>query len=97
MTAEQVIRAAVVKVFFGFIYEELGFHMVDSMTLRRFCSSEKVVSIFEPHTDIIVKDRRDTLYGHKVCLAGGKSNLILDCVIVDGNPADTTLSCRYRV
>ena len=55
-------------------------------------ASEKVVSIFEPHTDIIVKDRRDTFYGHKVCLTGGASNLILDCYITDGNPADTSLT-----
>jgi IS5 family transposase len=53
---------------------------------------EKVVSLFEPHTDIIKKDNRDTFYGHKVCLTGGKSNLILDCVIVDGNPADVQLT-----
>jgi len=53
---------------------------------------EKVVSIFEPHTDIIVKDRRDTFYGHKVCLSGGPSNLITDCLIVEGNPADVTLT-----
>jgi len=31
-------------------------------------ASEKIVSIFEPQTDIIVKDRRDTFYGHKICL-----------------------------
>lgn len=55
-------------------------------------ASEKVVSIFEPHTDIIVKDRRGTHYGHKICLTGGASNLIVDCVIVDGNPADSTLT-----
>jgi len=55
-------------------------------------ASEKVVSIFEEHTDIIVKDRRDTLYGHKICLTGGASNLILDCVIAQGNPADTELA-----
>jgi len=55
-------------------------------------ASHKVVSIFEPHTDIIVKDRRDTFYGHKVCLTGGASNLIVDCVITDGNPADTSLT-----
>jgi IS5 family transposase len=55
-------------------------------------ASEKVVSIFEPHTDIIVKDRRDTFYGHKICLTGGKSNLITDCLILDGNPADTELT-----
>jgi transposase, IS5 family len=55
-------------------------------------ASEKVVSIFEPHTDIIKKDRRDTFYGHKICLTGGASNLILDCLIATGNPADTALA-----
>jgi IS5 family transposase len=55
-------------------------------------ASEKIVSIFEPHTDIIVKDRRDIFYGHKVCLSGGPSNLITDCLIVKGNPADSTLT-----
>jgi IS5 family transposase len=55
-------------------------------------ASEKLVSLFEPHTDIIVKDRRDTLYGHKVFLTGGASGLILDCTIEAGNPADTTLA-----
>ena len=55
-------------------------------------AKDKVVSLFEPHTDIIVKDRRDTLFGHKICLTGGASNLILDCVITEGNPADTDLT-----
>jgi IS5 family transposase len=55
-------------------------------------AAQKVVSIFEEHTDIIVKDRRDTFYGHKICLTGGRSNLILDCRIVEGNPADVTLA-----
>ena len=55
-------------------------------------SAEKVVSIFEEHTDIIKKDRRDTIYGHKICLTGGASNLILDCFISRGNPADTELA-----
>ena len=55
-------------------------------------AQDKVVSIFEPHTDIIVKDRRDTYYGHKICLTGGASNLILDCLIASGNPADTSLA-----
>jgi IS5 family transposase len=70
---------------------------VVSQTERRVMSGEKVpaqekvASIFEPHTDIIRKDNRDTIYGHKVCLTGGASNLILDCLIVEGNPADTTL------
>jgi len=57
-------------------------------------ADEKVVSIFEPHTDIIRKDGRDTYYGHKVTLSGGKSGLILDWVVEDGNPADSTLLVR---
>lgn len=57
-------------------------------------AAEKVVSIFEPHTDIIIKDRRETYFGHKVCLTGGPSNFISDCLIVEGNPADSTLTCE---
>jgi IS5 family transposase len=59
---------------------------------ERVPATEKIVSIFEPHTDIIVKDRRDTFYGHKVCLCVGSSSLITDCVIAEGNPADTQLT-----
>ena len=55
-------------------------------------ASEKIFSIFEPHTDIIIKDRRDNFYGHKVCLNVGKSQLITDCLVVDGNPKDSTLT-----
>jgi len=54
-------------------------------------AGEKVVSFFECHTDIIVKDRRDPHYGHKVFLTGGKSGLILDCVMERGNPNDAVL------
>jgi len=52
-------------------------------------ASEKVVSFFEDHTDIIVKKRRETEFGHKIFLTGGKSTMILDCLIVRGNPADS--------
>jgi len=52
-------------------------------------ASEKVVSFFEDHTDIIVKKRRETEFGHKIFLTGGRSTMILDCLIVRGNPADT--------
>lgn len=56
-------------------------------------SAEKVVSIFETHTAIIVKDCRSTQYGHKVFVTTGASSLILDCVIADeGNPADATMT-----
>jgi IS5 family transposase len=51
-------------------------------------ASEKLVSLFEPHADIIVKGSRDVQYGHKLNLATGQSGLILDVVIEAGNPAD---------
>ncbi|MEO7087128.1 MAG: transposase [Gemmatimonadaceae bacterium] len=53
-------------------------------------ADEKLVSLFEAHVDVIVKDRRDTYYGHKIFLTTGKSGLILDCAIPKGNPADST-------
>lgn len=53
-------------------------------------ATEKVVSLFESHTDVIVKDRRETYYGHKIFLTGGTSGLVLDCAITKGNPADST-------
>lgn len=53
---------------------------------------EKLVSIFEPHTDIIVKDRRDTYYGHKLAITGGASGLLTDLVIEEGNPPDSTIA-----
>lgn len=53
-------------------------------------ADEKLVSLFEAHTDVIVKDRRETYYGHKIYLTTGRSGLILDCAIPKGNPADST-------
>ncbi|MES0447774.1 MAG: ISNCY family transposase [Desulfobacterales bacterium] len=78
-------------------YSQLAARVVDQ-TQRRVLlgenvpASDKVVSLFETHTDIIVKDRRDTFFGHKICLTGGASNMIVDCLIVDGNPADSSLT-----
>jgi IS5 family transposase len=54
-------------------------------------NQEKIYSIYEDHTDIIVKGAREVQFGHKVNLTVGKSALILDCQIVDGNPKDSSL------
>jgi len=51
-------------------------------------AEEKIVSLFEEHTDILVKGSRDVQYGHKLNLSTGRSGLILDVVIEAGNPAD---------
>jgi IS5 family transposase len=78
-------------------YTEL-LEQVTDQTLRRVIhgekvpASEKLVSLFEPHADIIRKDRRDTLYGHKIFVTGGASGLILDCTVERGNPADSSMA-----
>ena len=55
-------------------------------------AEQKVVSIFETHADILKKEPRETVFGHKVCLAGGASGLITDCTIEYGNPPDSHLA-----
>ena len=54
-------------------------------------SCEKIVSIFEPHTDIIVKGDREVHYGHKINLATQQDGFIVYLNIEKGNPADPTL------
>lgn len=72
-------------------------HQVFSVTKRKeilgenIPNAEKIFSIYEPHTDIIVKGGREVQFGHKINIAGGKSNLILDCEVLDGNPSDSKL------
>lgn len=56
--------------------------------------SQKIVSTFEPHTDIIKKGRREVCCGHKICLTTGASNVVLDLAVQEGNPADSTLAVR---
>ena len=52
---------------------------------------EKIFSIYEQHTDIIVKGQREAQFGHKINIGSGKSKLILTCEIVEGNPNDSEL------
>jgi transposase, IS5 family len=54
------------------------------------CSSEKIYSIFEPHTDLIKrgKVRTPIEFGHKVFLAESAQGLITQYEILKGNPPD---------
>ena len=75
-------------------YRALILQVIDQTERRVFDkekvpAGEKVVSIFEEHSDIIVKGSRDVHYGHKINLSTGRSGLVLDVVIEAGNPADT--------
>ena len=77
-------------------YRALLLKVIDQ-TQRRVFNEEKVpacdklVSLFEPHTDIIVKGEREVQYGHKVNLASQGEGFITDMNIEDGNPADKIL------
>ncbi len=62
------------------------------LAAQKVPASEKVVSIFEPHTDLLMKGKRTPEYGHKLCLSTGASGLVLDAMVLDGNPADVTLA-----
>ena len=53
-------------------------------------AQEKIISLFEEHTDVIFKSRREVEFWHKIFFTTGKSNLILDCQIELGNPADSS-------
>lgn len=56
-------------------------------------NDKKIFSIYELHTDIIVKGGREVQFGHKINLSTGKSNLILSCAVLKGNPSDR---CLYQ-
>ena len=75
-------------------YQALIMRVIDQTQRRvlqgeKVPATEKIVSLFEEHTDIIVKGSRDIQYGHKLNLSTGRSGLILDVVIEAGNPADS--------
>lgn len=69
---------------------------VVEQTIRRIIDGEsvaaadKLLSIFEPHTDIIRrgKTNKPTEFGHKVWLSEIEGGFISDARILDGNPSD---------
>jgi IS5 family transposase len=58
---------------------------------KKVPNDKKIFSIYELHTDIIVKGQRECKFGHKVDIGTGASNLILTCSIPRGNPNDKEL------
>lgn len=53
-------------------------------------ADEKVVSVFEPHTDIICRGKKGsaTEFGHKFDVATGRSGLVTFYEVYEGNPCD---------
>lgn len=60
---------------------------------EKVTAQEKVVSIFEPHTDIIMRGKTQSPaeFGHKVMAVTGKSGLVLQYKVCKGNPPDNEL------
>ncbi len=77
-------------------YRSLLLRVVDQTQRRVFQeetvpASEKIVSLFEPHTDIIVKTSREVQYGHKINLATQAEGFVTYLNIENGNPSDKSL------
>jgi len=76
-------------------YCDLGTRVIDQARRRvldgeQVPTSEKIYSIFEPHTDLIKrgKVRTPVEFGHKVFLAESARGLITQYEVLKGNPAD---------
>jgi IS5 family transposase len=74
---------------------QLGSHVIDQARRRaldgeQVPNSEKIYSIFEPHTDLIKrgKVRTPVEFGHKVFLAESAQGLITQYKVLKGNPSD---------
>jgi len=77
-------------------YRALLLKVIDQTQRRIFNAetvpaSEKIVSLFEPHTDIIVKSLREVQYGHKINLATQDDGFVMYLNIEQGNPSDANL------
>lgn len=95
MSAEQVLRAAIVKQMEGFSYEELAFHLLDSVCYRNFCRIGIADKGFQKSTlgnnikAISAKtweaiNRILVAYGQDKGIEKGKQSRI-DCTVVDSN------------
>jgi len=94
-TEENIATARMISDYLEY-YKELLLRVIDQ-TKRRIIDGEsvpakdKIVSLFECHTDIINKGQRETQFGHKVFITTGKSGIVLDCYLPRGNPNDADL------
>jgi len=104
MSAEQVIRAAVVKQMFEFSYQDLAFHLIDSVSLKRFCHigiGDKGFKKSVLCKNIKVISPRSWEAVNQCLVRYAKDNGIekgrevrIDCTVVESNihaPSDSTL------
>jgi len=70
------------------VYRNAEKHQIQDLKVD---NADKIFSVYEPHTDILVKGKREVEFGHKVLITRGESNLILDYMVLEGNPNDSPL------
>ncbi len=70
---------------------------------EQVANAEKIYSIFEPHTDLIMrgKVRTPVEFGHKVFLAESAKGLVTQYKVLNGNPSDadhvaSSLKCHMK-
>lgn len=104
ITAEQVVRAAIIKQMEGYSYEELSFHLADSRSYRSFCKIgffDKVFgkSALSKNIKAISPDTWEKInkiviaYAQAEKIEGGKK-VRIDCSVVSSdihNPTDSSL------
>ena len=104
MSAEQVLRAAVVFRLRGYTYQDLAFHTVDSQSIRRFCRigiadkgfkkstlNQNIKALSDQTWEAINREVLD--YAQTENIEKGRSARI-DCTVVESNihePSDSTL------
>lgn len=66
------------------------------MNGEKLAADEKLVSIFEPHTDIIKRGKSSdkTEFGHKFAVATGRSGIVTFYEVLKGNPGDNEVLPR---
>ena len=104
MTAEQVIRAAIIKQMFEFSYQDPAFHLIDSVSLRRFCRIGiadkgfkksvlcKNIKALSPETWEMI-NHCIVQYAQDNGIEKGRQ-VRIDCIVVESNihvPSDSTL------
>lgn len=103
MSAEQVLRAAIVKALFGYSYRQLAFHIVDSGCLRSFC----LIGFGKGFKKSALQKNINSLSGetweeiNRVFIGHARQEKIengrearIDCTVVESNihsPSDSTL------
>ncbi|MEN9445031.1 MAG: hypothetical protein RIS47_1922 [Bacteroidota bacterium] len=69
-------------------YRNAKSHEIDKVPVK---NEDKIFSIHEPHSQIIVKGKREVEFGHKCLVTRGSSTLLLDYKVFEGIPSDKNL------